>query len=273
MDHNIFRDACLYTQSTDQVLRSKLPFLISVFTGAINANRTGGMTRKREVLMSLPGWLLFLRSYGLITSQFSNVEAKFCFHSSKLLVIDDVNQKDRARMITFVEFLEALCRITDIIFLPTQVQIDNSGHEDFHTYHLHVKTHGDREEHKVARAKKTSLNNSANQHYLHRRHLDKRPLSERLLMFLELLQTRGGKRGSLIRRRRIAAWYSDKKYEVTRNAAHDIKSKNGIVLMEFDTTAKSLVASKTAPTLVFVPKRPTGKKSRGREKGDVVRDE
>jgi len=283
MDHNIFRDSCLYTQETDQVLRQQLSYLIALFTafaGTHGGNGGSGSSsprhraaeshpgsRKREVMMSLSEWLLFLRTHQLITSQFSMVEAKFCFHASKLLVIDDVNQQDRSRMMTFVSFLEALCRMVDIMFIPTIEQMNSSGHANFHTYHLHLQKHGDREEHKQARFRAKVHNSSAHKHYLHRRHVDHRPLPERLSIFLELLAMRKTLRGSLTRRRRIATWYADQKYETTRNSAHDTRKGPGVIgggggrMEVFETTATSLLASKAPPKLVFVPTRPIKKRN------------
>jgi hypothetical protein len=271
MDHNIFRDGVLYTNDTDQVLKKNLHLLISMFTGYASSLQKRGVrgNKKRGVLMSQPEWLNFLRDSNLITSQFSIVEAKFCFHSSHLLVIDDVNQQDRSEMLTFCSFTEAFCRMTDIMFIPSKAELKDSNFHDFNTYHLNLIKHGTtRDGGKLRRgsvsfvkqrAKKNAA--SANKHYLHRRHDDERPLSERLQMFFELLEQRGTfNRGSLRKRRRIAAWYADKNYEVTRNASHDRTIEHDI-----ETTAKALHASKPAPKLVYVqkkmPVRPTGQKT------------
>jgi hypothetical protein len=268
MDHNIFRDAVLYTKSTDQILKKNLHFLISIFTGyagTIQVGPRGG--KKRDVLMSQPEWLSLLRSFNLLTSQFSITEAKFCFHSSQLLVIDDVNQPNRSKMLTFCSFLEAFCRMCDIMFIPTKEELSRSGHADFHDYQLQFMQAGILDAGHTPRGSFSIKNDqSAHKHYLHRRHDDKRPLSQRLQTFFEMLLKRLKrctiKKGTLKKRRRIAAWYADKNYEVTRNSSHDIITANHII----ETTAKSLVASKPAPKLVFVqqqqPTRPKGKKSK-----------
>ena len=265
MDNNIFRDASLYQQNIDGCFKKHLSFLIGIFTGYAGGGFRRNVSKKREVLMSSPEWLTFLRELGLLTSQFSMVEAKFCFQSSLLLVIDDVREEDRSQMMTFVSFLEAICRAADIMFVPSKEDMRNGGFSDFHTYHLHVQKNGDRQEHKEARSLRQK---SADKHFLHRRHSDDQPLVDHLEAFLDLLKTRGGQRGSLIRRRRIAAWYSDRKYETTRNSAFDLPMhrKN-----DFETTAKSLKASKIPPKLVFVPRRPTTRKESRSSGGVEVR--
>ena len=86
------------------------------------------------MLMSLDEFLDLQQHLNLRDDDFSRRDCIQCFVSSKTLVVDDYLNASRSQMITFVEFLEALCRLADSAFIPYPEQLQHLKVDDVVSY-------------------------------------------------------------------------------------------------------------------------------------------
>jgi hypothetical protein len=72
--------------------------------------------------MSAEGWLALLEATGLLDGEFlTRADAVLAFSSSRMRVSNDVDVQrwTQATHLSFSDFLEAICRIADMVSLPT----------------------------------------------------------------------------------------------------------------------------------------------------------
>ena len=72
--------------------------------------------------MSVDGWLALLEATGLLDGKFvTRADAVLAFSSSRMRVSNDVDVQrwTQATHLSFSDFLEALCRLADMVSLPT----------------------------------------------------------------------------------------------------------------------------------------------------------
>ncbi|KAK3249470.1 hypothetical protein CYMTET_41101 [Cymbomonas tetramitiformis] len=98
--------------------------------------------------MTSEDWTALLRD-GQITTQsavmdnFSKREQQLVFAKSKMCVIDEIPSIKRMQCLTFVEFLEALCRSADFLSLPNSAQLKHWGETVITTSTVEWKTRGE----------------------------------------------------------------------------------------------------------------------------------
>ena len=85
-----------------------------------------GYTGKQEFYMSPNEYVECIRDAGMINHLYTIRQAHFCASWSMQLVIDDVKFPVRAGAMTFVDFLECLCRSSEIFHIPTTKELTDS---------------------------------------------------------------------------------------------------------------------------------------------------
>ena len=87
---------------------------------------------------SLVEWTTVLNDGRLIGDELTMREARLCFWWSKMVVADEVRSRHKFLTLSWVEFLEALARIADMINLPTDAMLAEAGATDLIDYEFKV---------------------------------------------------------------------------------------------------------------------------------------
>jgi hypothetical protein len=67
---------------------------------------------------------------GIIDDDFTKREARLCFTWSKMRVADEVKRETAWTTMTFLDFLEGLCRISELKGFPTDAQLTEGGYDN-----------------------------------------------------------------------------------------------------------------------------------------------
>jgi hypothetical protein len=119
---NDFRSSRMYNHKVDEILKSNVQVLRAIFT------RFKCSTDKKrstsENAMDMKDWNSFILTLGLLELGIIPREANMVFIRSTSLCVKELYEPKRAFRLQFVSFLEALCRLADIMDIPDkQVQI------------------------------------------------------------------------------------------------------------------------------------------------------
>ena len=92
----------------------------------------GGMTKAEGEMLNLGEWKCLLRGLDLIGPDLSECDATLCFAWSRMVVIDDSTARGRLREthLPYEGFLEALCRVSTLMALPTDAEIEAASCRD-----------------------------------------------------------------------------------------------------------------------------------------------
>lgn len=152
LDHNIlkylrheigvqpdkFREDRLYCTQMDNVLHCHLLFLKSLYKmyagcGA-DSYKWGGAKRLR---MTSSEWATLLSDAGIISAIFTQREASVVFRTSSEETVDNIKNWRAAVTLNFTSFLEAIARVAETAFIPSQEQLENVGADDIvQFYHI-----------------------------------------------------------------------------------------------------------------------------------------
>lgn len=84
-----------------------------------------------SALFCIPQWMQLLKDVGLLgeeeTGDFSTREAMMAFFNSRMVVVDEIKNRSKYIGLNFVDFQEALCRVCDMVSLPTDEDLDSVG--------------------------------------------------------------------------------------------------------------------------------------------------
>ena len=145
-DH--FRSKRMYFDDVEEVLSMNWELLVDMFSIVAGSDPTimqnsrhAKRKSQRQMLVSMSEWLLFLKTVGFIDEDFTRREATFSFLWSKFTVMDDFSNPERAQMLTFFDFIEAICRVTDMKTVPTTEQLEHAGALDIVSYY-NLKSNG-----------------------------------------------------------------------------------------------------------------------------------
>lgn len=101
-DEDAWRRDVLYSDSVDDSLRPFLPALRGVWS-ALGMRQGFGMKE----------WLQFVEAAGVLPSELDKAQCKLCFFRGRMRVVDD-----KAKLLSFASFLEAVVRVADCAVLP-----------------------------------------------------------------------------------------------------------------------------------------------------------
>jgi hypothetical protein len=110
-DASKFRKAHVYQEDTDNVLREHIGFLRKVFKG---------YTRDSDRGMIVKEFITMLRDMDFLNSDFTQREAKLAFVWSKVRVIDEVQNRSKIMLMSFLDFLECMLRLAQLKNMPAE---------------------------------------------------------------------------------------------------------------------------------------------------------
>jgi len=126
-DIDTFRRARLYRVKVAEVLRKNEKWLQLVFKHySVSGSKdvtVGGL----DPLMGSDEWENFCHDVGIIDAEVTQREVRLCFIWSQTFVSDEIKRREKLINMTFVDFLEALCRLCCFKALPTPVQLRKAG--------------------------------------------------------------------------------------------------------------------------------------------------
>jgi len=119
IDRNVFRRERLYCEEVDKALKPYMQVLRAVFSFY--------RALARKSLLPMEQWLLFLNQSELAGPKtgVSIREGKLVFLFSQLLVVDEINSRERLISMTFFDFLEGVCRMADLCSPVDQEELDS----------------------------------------------------------------------------------------------------------------------------------------------------
>jgi hypothetical protein len=248
---NYFRDERLYFEPVDKVFKKNINDLVLIFS----AYGGRGYTGKEEFYMSPNEYVECIRDAGMINHLFTIRQAHFCASWSMQLVIDDVKYPVRAGAMTFVDFLECLCRSSEIFHIPSTKELEDSKCADVlefyemdlrrETKNIHKNTIPVPNNKKLARLEtvKNLLNHSDDKHLVNGVHIDRShdlSTAKRLELFLTLFITRVKDHSNKLQRdgvgwkvRNILGQHKYRKFVTTRDRRFKINRKNKLKALMF----------------------------------------
>ena len=122
LDPDHFRRDRLYREDVDNVLKAHAKPLRMVYDIYSMINPIGGKPR-----LGLEEWYKLLSDCGLLGGDVTTREARLAFFHSKMVVADEVKNRSKVMFLSWVTFLEALCRIIDFSSVPTDQDLKAVG--------------------------------------------------------------------------------------------------------------------------------------------------
>ena len=199
-----FRQKNLYREDTARVLEDNIDELIRLFCAVAGSSRDvqDGQSQARcDFLVSIEEWMQMMQDLLFLDADFTRREAILCFMWSQMLVVDDFRSAERAVGLTFIEFVEALCRVSCMKTIPTDAQLADAKVIDIVGYydkkvregnrHLSRSRHG---AFGMSMSRPSNMENikslSASSDSDATSHGDVRPMHIRVRMLLSLLEAR-----------------------------------------------------------------------------------
>ena len=126
LDCDIFRRERFYSAEVDAVLTSHMDVLELSYKKYKNFKPIAG-----TALFCIPQWLEFLSDCSLIgedeAGDFTAREAMTSFFNSRMFVVDEIKSRNKYITLGFVDFLEAICRVADMVSIPTDSDVEAVG--------------------------------------------------------------------------------------------------------------------------------------------------
>jgi len=126
-DEDVFRRARLYKIPVADMLRKYQKPLRVLFDFYARSGSNDLANREKNTLLSQTEWTVMLHECGVIDHELTEREGRLCFIWSQTLVTDEVKRREKMIHLSFVDFLEALCRLCCFKALPTQQLLDKVG--------------------------------------------------------------------------------------------------------------------------------------------------
>lgn len=125
-----FRRGRLYTRPTHEALEKAEPMLRAIydFYAATGDDQDvvderpkvkGAQIYARALNLSLEEWFSLLDDARLLDDDFTRRSAVLCFVWSQPFVTDEIKRREKMQHLSYVDFLEAMCRILSFKPLPT----------------------------------------------------------------------------------------------------------------------------------------------------------
>eukprot|EP00798_Chlamydomonas_sp_ICE-L_P014655 gene14655-20689_t len=137
MDKRMFRGERMYTMDVDILLQHNRKILEAIFNHYKNLFAQSDSKR-----LDMPEWLELMHDCSLFHRYFNQREAKIAFVWSRLRYYDEVTSKrsyQLSRSLSFIEFLEALGRIADMISFPPPDELVEGGYDPEHPTWDYIK--------------------------------------------------------------------------------------------------------------------------------------
>jgi hypothetical protein len=141
---NAFRKRFCYLEAPTMVLESHRQSLFALYNAYAQVSHGMQDRLKDDSLMSIGEWLTFVRHVGLVESgQVTELAAKQIFLWSRIRTAKDLSGASEAKLrhITPTDFLEALVRLSLVVALPTDLELEEANAADAGEFLLAMQTH------------------------------------------------------------------------------------------------------------------------------------
>ena len=141
---NAFRKRFCYLEAPTLVLESHQQSLFALYDAYAQVSHGMQDRLKDDSLMSIGEWLTFVRHVGLVESgQLTELAAKQIFLWSRIRTAKDLSGVSEAKLrhITPTDFLEALVRLSLVVALPTDLELEEAKAADAGEFLLAMQTH------------------------------------------------------------------------------------------------------------------------------------
>jgi len=145
---NAFRKRFCYVEKTTLVLEAHMRSVMSLYEAYAEVSHGMDDLLRNDSLMSVGEWLTFCTHVGLLESgQITSLTAKKIFMWSRIRTAADLTEASemKLRHLTPTDFLEALVRLSLLLALPTDLEVEEAGAADAGEFLLAMQTHSPRE--------------------------------------------------------------------------------------------------------------------------------
>ena len=115
-DKGEWRREHLYCHEIDVVLGDQLAGLKAMFT----CFQGKKLSNRKLDQLPLKNYMQMLKHCEFFDCDFTQREARLCYQLAKMKVADEVGSVDTFTYITFVDFMEAICRVAQMKNTPTE---------------------------------------------------------------------------------------------------------------------------------------------------------
>ena len=122
LDPDIFRRDKFYFQAVDEAFKPHAKYLKLVYMKYSLLNPVAGKAK-----FGLVEWDALIKDCKLISDDLTSREMRLAFWWSRMVVIDEVKQRAKFMTLTWVEFLEALGRMAEMMTLPDDDDLRKVG--------------------------------------------------------------------------------------------------------------------------------------------------
>ena len=139
MEPNEFRRVRLYQEEVDTIYKRHKKELISLYSRYRLPPRGGGL---RPKVWKLYCWEAFVKDTELVKDRddcLSNPMAAQAFGTARMMVNDEIAQWAKYETLTFIDFLDALGRVADMLSWPSMADVKAMGFEDALQWRLAVE--------------------------------------------------------------------------------------------------------------------------------------
>ena len=134
---NVFRARYCYIEQTAEVLKHATSSIKSLYDRYAEVIQDGSNVLSSSNAMSIGEWLTFVDHIGFFDYRLlTHFEAKLVFLWSRVRAMSDRSNRSemRLRHLQLKDFMEALVRLSVMVALPTDEDIDQMGFSDAATY-------------------------------------------------------------------------------------------------------------------------------------------
>ena len=138
-DEDEYRRNRLYCDEMDVLYNKHLDLIRALYSRYRLPPREGGVRAK---LINLDDWMELFENVKLVDDFFTLRDLKCCFVFARMTAIDEYNTRKNEQLM-FVDFLDALGRVAELVNLPIQREVEKLGHANIMEYHDTVLVEGD----------------------------------------------------------------------------------------------------------------------------------
>lgn len=122
---NTFRTERLYTEEVDTLLKKHQVILKALYSRYRLKPQGGGLRTK---VLKLEGWQQLMQDAHMVDSNLTIQDSELALLWARMYVIDEIKDYARYTSLTFIDFLEALARISDMKSVPPAADLAAAGY-------------------------------------------------------------------------------------------------------------------------------------------------
>ena len=145
VEGNFFRMNRLYTENVDLLLTSKKVLLRAIFDHYRSISIEPGAGAVGDARLDMEEWLILINESGIYHRYFNVREAKLAMLWSRMKQIDEsatAKNMSKAQSLSFLDFLEAIGRCSDLMSPPPPDEIESLGFSGVHDYYTQAISTG-----------------------------------------------------------------------------------------------------------------------------------